>query len=59
MNHYIHLESTVKPPLDETLTNVHLGCSLTSPFMIHEGLKFLVNLIYRNKLVEYLHWGHK
>ena len=36
MNHYIHLESTVKLPLDETLTNVHPGCSLASPFIIHK-----------------------
>ena len=55
MNHYIHLESTVKLPLDETLTNVHPGCSLSSPFIIHEALKFLVKLIYGNKLVKYLH----
>ena len=55
MNHYVHLESTVKLPLDETLTNVHPGCSLASPFIIHEGLKFLVKLIYGNKLVKYLH----
>ena len=48
MNHYIHLESKVKLPLDETLTNVHPGCSLASPFIIHEGLKFLVK---QNKLV--------
>ena len=57
MNHYIHLESTVKLPLDETLTNVHRGCSLTSPCILHERLKFLVILIYGNKVVKYLHWG--
>ena len=57
MNHYIHLESTVKLPLDKTLDNAHLGCSLASPFIIHEGLKFLVKLIYGNKLLKYLHWG--
>ena len=43
----------------ETLTNVHPGCSLASPFIIHELLKFLVKLIYGNKLVKHLHWGHK
>ena len=53
MNHYIHLRSTFKLPLDETLTNVHPGCSLASL----EGLKFLAKLIYGNKLVKYLHWG--
>ena len=56
MNHYIHLESTVKFRLDETLTNVHPGCSLASPFIIHEGLKFLVKLIYGKMSVKYLHW---
>ena len=55
MNHHINLESTVKLPLDETLTNVHWGCSLASPFIII--LKFLVRVIYGNKLVKYLHWG--
>ena len=57
MNYYIHLESTVKLPLDETLNDLYPGCSLASPFKIHEGLKFLVKLIYGNKLVKYLHWG--
>ena len=58
MNHYILLESTVKLPLDEALTNVHWGCSLASPFIIHEGLNwFLSKLIYGNKFVKYLHWG--
>ena len=58
MNHYIHLRSTFKLPLDKTLTNVHPGCSLASLLIIvHEGLKFLLKLIYRNKLVKYLHWG--
>ena len=57
MNHGIHLESTVKLPLNETLTNVHPGCSLASPFIIHEGLTFLVKVMYVNKLVKYLHWG--
>ena len=40
-----------------TCTDVHPGCSLASPFIIHEGLKFLVKLMYGNKLVKYLHWG--
>ena len=41
MNHYIHLEPTVKFSLDVILTNVY---SLP-----------LVKLIYGNKLVKYLH----
>ena len=55
MNHYIHLESS----FHENLANVHSRCSLSSPFIIHEGLKFLVKLIhisYIFKLVKYLHW---
>ena len=47
---YIHLEPTVKLPFDATLVNKRL---LASP--LHEGLKFLVALIYENKLVKYLH----
>ena len=43
MNHYIHLEPTVKLSLDVILTNVY---SL-----------LLFKLIYGNKLVKYLHWG--
>ena len=49
----------VKLPLDENLANVHSRCSLSSTFIIHEGLKFLVKLMYINyifKLVKYLHW---
>ena len=57
MNHYIRLGLIVKLPLDKTLTNVHPGCSLASPFITNEGLKFLVKLIYGNKIVKYLHWG--
>ena len=55
MNHYIHLESS----FHENLANVHSRCSLSSPFIIHEGLKFLVKLIHIScifKLVKYLHW---
>ena len=52
MNHYIHLRSTFKLPLDET------QCSLAFlSIIIHGGLKFLAKLIYGNKLVKYLHSG--
>ena len=44
-NESLH-SSGVKLPLDENLANVHSRCSLSSPFIIHEGLKFLVKLIY-------------
>ena len=51
MNHYIHLEPTVKLSLDAILTNVY------SLLLWHEASEFLVKLIYGNKLVKYLHWG--
>ena len=48
---YESLEPAVKFPLDATLTNVY------SHLLLHEGFKFLVKLIYGNKLLRYLHWG--
>ena len=49
MNHYIHLEPTVK------LSRHSYQCLLV--LLWHEASEFLVILIYRNKLVKYLHWG--
>ena len=52
MNHHIHLEPTVKLLLDVTLfINVY------SLLLYHEAWKFLVKLIYGNRLMKYLHWG--
>ena len=52
MNHYIHLESTVKLP-----DPYQWSPGMFTRFSFYEGLKFLLKLIYGSKLVKYLRWG--